>query len=167
MNIDHLTIEELIELRNTVEDKIYGYKDGYTYICKVRSYGRNWMDKGVHNQYVLQELCNKYDGYDGIVDVYSTNPNLTIHNYGETKYIKSVEDYEIWEKIENIKHMIPRIEQELEEWDDRDNVPFNKRPYFQPIYTLEDVRNMKMELEELEKLSYTPPVSYYKEEIEE
>lgn len=36
MNLSEYTIEQLVELKNEVENRIYGYKDGYFYICNVR-----------------------------------------------------------------------------------------------------------------------------------
>jgi hypothetical protein len=50
------------------------------------------------------------------------------------------------------------MEQELEEWENRDNVPFNKRPLFAPIFSRERIDEYKKELEEFD-MSFTPPVS--------
>ncbi len=70
MELSNLPFEELIELRNRIDGMIRSYKDGYLYICKVRSYGRNWTES-INNTFELEELCCRYDGQDGIVDVYS------------------------------------------------------------------------------------------------
>jgi hypothetical protein len=67
MNLSGYTIEQLVELKNEIKNRIYGYKDGYFYICNVRSYGRNWKEN-INNKYTLQELCYRYNGDDGIVD---------------------------------------------------------------------------------------------------
>ena len=75
MELSNIPIKELVELRNTISNMISSYDDGYLYICKVRSYGRNWTEN-IKNTLELEELCNRYNGDDGIVDVYSTNPNL-------------------------------------------------------------------------------------------
>jgi len=161
MNIDlsTYTIEELIQLKETINSKIYSFDDGFEYICNVRSYGRNWVEHP-SNTHTLQELCYQYNGDDGIVDVYSTNPNLShIHNYGELKHIQSVDDYKSWKNYEYLKKQIPEIEKELEEWDNRDNVPFSKRPYFEPYLTKEDLDNMKKELEEFD-MSFVEPKNY-------
>ena len=81
MNLDltQYTIEELLTLKNEIENHVHSYSDGFVYICKVRSYGRNWNER-VSNPYTLQDLCYRYDGYDGIVDIYSTNPDLSIED---------------------------------------------------------------------------------------
>jgi uncharacterized protein with ParB-like and HNH nuclease domain len=76
MELSNIPIKELVELRNTISNMISSYDDGYLYICKVRSYGRNWTENHIKNVYELEELCDRYNGDDGIVDVYSTNPNL-------------------------------------------------------------------------------------------
>ena len=95
MEFSNLSFDELIELRNKVNNLIYSHEDGYLYICKVRSYGRNWTEN-IKNTLELEELCDRYNGDDGIVDVYSTNPNLKgIYNYGALMYIESKEDYDL------------------------------------------------------------------------
>ena len=165
MNLENYTFEQLVELKNTVDSMIYSFKDGYLYLCKVRSYGRNWEERPT-NINTLTELCNQYDGYDGIVDVYTTNPNLDIHNYGDVKYIKSEEDYERWYNYEQLKRLIPKIKEELAEWDNRDNVPFNQRPFFSPIYTREELVEYERKLSEYD-MNFEPPVSLYKNQDDE
>ncbi len=163
MEISNYSIEELINLRDKINSIINNYDDNYIYIVTVRSYGRTWKEH-IHNTYTLQELCYKYDGYDGIVDIYSTNPDLSqLHNYGTTMYIKSEQDYQKWEYYEELKRIIPEAEKNWEEWDNRDNIPFNQRPYFQPIFTKEDIQKMKTELEKYD-MNFTPPTNYTQDE---
>lgn len=158
-NLNNYTIEQLVEIRNTINNHIDSYVDGYVYICKVRSYGRNWAEN-ITNTITLQELCHRYFGDDGIVDVYSTNPDLShIENYGDLKYIKSKEDYQKWSDYNYLKKLIPEIEKEWEEWDNRENVPFNQRPYFSPIHSKEDLESYKKTLEEFD-MSFEEPKNY-------
>ena len=155
------TIEEIVDIKNKCSNHIEYYSDGYDYICKVRSYGRNWT-VNVYNVYSLQELCWEYFGDDGIVDVYSTNPDLShIDNYGDVMYIVSREAYNHWNDCDYIKHIIPTIEDSLDKWDNRDNVPFRERPLFEPIHTREDLEAMKKELAE-DYLSVIEPRRYEK-----
>jgi hypothetical protein len=159
LDITNYTIEELVELRDNIVNHIENYSDGYVYLCNVRSYGRIWKER-VPNTYVLQKLCYRYDGDDGIVDVYSTNPDLSmIENYGDVMYIVSEGDYNNWKEYEFRKDMIPKISKELDEWDDRNNVPFNSRPTFSPSYSKEDLSEMEKELAEFD-MSFTPPVRH-------
>lgn len=161
MNLDltQYTIEELITLKNNIENRIYSYSDGYTYICNVRSYGRNWTER-VTNTHTLQELCLRYDGEDGIVDVYSNNPDLgDFYNYGDLKYIVSEDDYAKWKEYESLKYLIRDITESLNEWDNRENVPFNRRPYFAPIYSREKLAEMEKRFAEFD-MSFVPPASY-------
>ena len=107
MNIEKYTIEELIQLKDDVTSRINDYRDGYLYICNVRSYGRNWRESWIYNTHTLQELCHRYFGDDGIVDVYSTNPDLSkIENYGDVMYIVSEDDYHKWENHQHLLRMI-------------------------------------------------------------
>jgi hypothetical protein len=148
-------------------DMIYNYEDGYVYICNVRSYGRNWTEKDIKNKHSLQDLMYKYDGEDGIVDVYSTNPDLgDRHNYGELMYIESVEDYEKWNTYEKLKYLVSDIERSLDNWENRDNVPFTRRPYFEPTFTREDLDEYKKQLEEYD-MSFIPPRPYVRRTNEE
>jgi hypothetical protein len=158
-DLTNYTIEELVEIRNNINYHIDSYVDGFVYICKVRSYGRIW-NENITNSITLQELCNRYFGDDGIVDVYSTNPDLShIENYGVVKYIKSKEDFVNWSHYNYLKKLIPEIEKEWEEWDNLENVPFNQRPYFSPIHSKEDLENYKKKLEEFD-MSFEEPKNY-------
>ena len=167
MNLDNYTFDELIKLKNEVNFKIYSFEDGYFYICDVRSYGRNWKENHI-NPHTVQELCYQYFGDEGIVDVYTNNPDLNIQNYGDVKFFPTHEDYEKWYKYSYVKRQIPNIEKELEEWENRDNVPFNRRPLFAPIYSVETLEEYKKEMSELEG-TFVEPVNLgrYLDEEEE
>ena len=158
IDLSKYSIDELVELQGIIGGMVSDYKDGYFYICEVRSYGRNWKDNFIHNTHTLQELCYQYYGDDGIVDVFSNNPDLSkIDNYGNVMFVPSKEDYEKWKSYVYLKNSIPRLEEELDTWDNRDNVPFNQRPYFAPIYTREDLAERKKDLEEFD-MSFVAPV---------
>lgn len=165
IDLSQFTIEEIVELKEELVNKIYSYSDGYEYICNVRSYGRNWKEH-ITNTYILQELCYQYSGDDGIVDVYSTNPDLSqISNYGDLMYIKSVDDYEKWKEYEYLSRIIPELEKEWGEWDNRDNIPFSeRRTYFAPIYSKDDIEKMKKQLENFD-MSFTVPQNYSQSEV--
>ena len=113
MNLDNYTLKELVELSNTVNARINSFEDGYFYICDVRSYGRNWKENHI-NPHTVQELCYQYFGDDGIVDVYTNNPNLDIEeicNWGllsdeeETKIHNKFINEEIEELNEKIRNL--------------------------------------------------------------
>ena len=156
MNLSDYSFDELVKLKNEIESHLRSTPDGFLYICKVRSYGRNWIERH-ENSYSVNELCIRYDGEEGIVDVYTTNPDLNMYNYGNVFYIKSEEDYNAWKKWDYLTNSIPEMEKELEEWDNRDNVPFSRRPIFSPIFTREKIDEYKKELEDYD-MSFTPPV---------
>jgi hypothetical protein len=150
MNLSEYTIEQLVELKNEIKNRIYGYKDGYFYICNVRSYGRNWKEN-INNKYTLQELCYRYNGDDGIVDVYTTNPNLKIEIYGNVFYIESVEDYNKWKNYHDTEIILKDIEESLIEWENSENKPFNQRPYFKPYWSRDELNEKRVEFENLDK----------------
>lgn len=146
-----LTLEELKDIRNMAESRIYHYIDGFLYDCKVRSYGRNWTEKLTNSQ-AVQDLCNQYNGDDGIVDVYTTNPNLNIQHYGDTYYFPTLEDAEVWRNKIYLEINIPHWEEEIKEWDNRENIPFRERPSFAPYITKEDINIYKLELDSLKDI---------------
>jgi hypothetical protein len=164
MNIDNLNIHELVKLRNEIQSRIYNYSDGYLYICSVRSYGRVWEEKP-KNLYELQELCDSYNGDNGIIDLYTNNPNLKFPEMefsnwgGDTKYIKSESDYREWVKFKRMKNSITSMTEELKVWDERENFPFNMRPKFEPYFTQEDLEKLIQEFENTE-WDFVEPVRF-------
>ena len=76
MNLDKLTMDELISLRNEIQGRIHSYTDGYLYICSVRQFGSVWEERP-SSLYGLKELCDSYYGDNGIVDVYTNNYDTT------------------------------------------------------------------------------------------
>jgi hypothetical protein len=164
MNFDitKYTIEELISLKDEISSRIHQYDDGYIYICNVRSYGRNWVEN-LTNTHSLQELCNVYDGDNGIIDVYSTNPDLShIDCYGGLRYIKSKKDYEQWKEYRELNYLIVDIADSIVKWNNRDKISsFYSRPMFEPVYTLEDLENFKKKLEDFD-MNFSEPSPYLK-----
>ena len=158
MDLSNYTIEQLVELKDKINSQIYSFEDGYFYICKINSYGRSWEDKGITNPYTLQELCYQYNGDEGILNVYTNNPDLNIDNYGKVMYVPTKEDLKKWKNYRFIETHIPGWEKELEEWENRDNVPFSRRPLFAPIYSVETIEEYKKEMSELEG-TFVKPVT--------
>jgi len=164
MDLLKYSIDELVELKNKIDGMIYDHRDGYFYICKVRSYGHNWADNGIYNIHTLQELCNKYFGDDGIVDVYSNNPNLSkLSNYGAVMFVPTVDDYDKWKTYDYLVHVIPSIEKELKVWDNRENIAFMERPTWKPYYDQDNLASLKKELADYD-MSFVAPVSVAYEE---
>ena len=160
IDLSKYSIEELVELQNKIDNTIHNYKDGYLYICNVRSYGRNWREFGIHNIHSLQRLCYEFNGDDGVVDIYSTNPNLsTIENYGDLMYIASESDYTKWKSYEYLKNSIPNISKQLDIWENRDNIPFHSRPSFAPVYSREELDVMVKNLNDYD-MSFVTPTPY-------
>lgn len=76
-------IEAVKRHLDCLQSKLSRHCDGFIYFTCLRSYGSvSWL---VHsNQYTVQTLCDEYySGYDGIVDVYTNNPDNTIDTYGD------------------------------------------------------------------------------------
>jgi hypothetical protein len=162
--LKNLSIEELREVQAQAGNLIYAYKDGFAYECRVRSYGRNWTEHH-SNPYTVQELLNHYGGDDGIVDIYTNNPDLQVDNYGDTFYFPNMEDAEVWRKHRYLTNAIPDWKAEIVAWENRDSVPFNQRPLFSPYMTAELIAEREAELETLtQKLVQPVYLGYCHEE---
>lgn len=161
MDFTKYSVEELRELQNRIGGYLQTRNDDFVYICEIRSYGKNWVNKYT-NELAVNDLCEQYDGYDGIVDVYTTNPDANISNYGEVNYIKSQEDYDKWYGASSFVTDIKNYEDRLKKWEDRENVPFHSRPTFAPMYTQEDIDVLKSKLETIGE--YEKPTSIKKNE---
>ena len=162
MDIEKLNMGELIELRNRIQYRIDNYSDGYLYICSVRQYGSVWEEKP-NNLYTLSELCDSYYGDNGIVDVYTNNPNLKFpemefYNYGDVMFIKSEYDYREWVKFNKSRNLIESIREHVEAWEDRDNLSFRSRPMFKPVWSKEELEDEVKEFEN-KTWDFVEPVS--------
>jgi len=161
MDFTKYSVEELRELQNRIGSYLHNMTDGFIYICQIRSYGNRWKNV-LTNELAVNDLCIEYDGYDGIVDVYTTNPDAKISNYGEVNYIKSEEDYRKWKDATSLVSDIKNYEDRLKKWEDRENVPFHSRPTFAPMYTQDDIDVLKSKLETIGE--YEKPTSIKKSE---
>jgi len=166
MNLDNLKMDELISLRNEIEGRIQSYTDGYLYICSVRCYGSVWEERPM-SLYSLRELCNSYNGDNGIVDVYTNNPNLEFsemefYNYGDVNFIKSEYDYREWVKYTKEKRFIEDVTERVSNWENGDkDLPFIRRP-FAPIWVKEQVDEFTEDFES-KTWNFTEPVSMKKD----
>ncbi|MFM7986111.1 MAG: hypothetical protein ACKPKO_43040, partial [Candidatus Fonsibacter sp.] len=93
--MEKLTMDELISLRNKIEDLIHSYDDGYLYLCSVRQFGSVWEErpKSFHS---LKELCDSYTGDNGIVDVYTNNPLSVITLCFDIHNITIIVELHLW-----------------------------------------------------------------------
>jgi len=170
MNLDKLTMNELISLRNDIQGRIHSYTDGYLYICSVRQFGSVWEEKP-SSLYSLKELCGEYNGDNGIVDVYTNNPNLKFpemdfYNYGDVMFIETEGDYKQWVEHTKRKNLIEDVTKRLEDWENKDNVPFSYRPHFAPFWTREELNEWIAEFENA-VWDFVPPVSMKEDYSEE
>lgn len=166
INLENFTIDELVSLKDEVSTLIHNYEDGYLYICSVRQFGSVW-EEIPRNLYALRELCNEYTGENGIVDVYTNNPNLKypemeFYNYGDTMFIKSEYDYREWVKYRKSERLIEDITESVEKWEKRDELPFYNRPTFGPIWTRDELEEEILNFKSTQ-WDFVPPVSLYSE----
>lgn len=89
--------EELIELYKKIEQS----KDGFFYLVVTRVYGSVW--KEIHfNEFTVNKQRSKYNGDNGIVDVYTNNDKHTFSDYYDGGSVEVMSEKEIREKY-NLK----------------------------------------------------------------
>jgi hypothetical protein len=90
-------MKDLIQEYKDAQDQVYilrnkikNTSDGFIYLTCIRCYGSiQWIT--FNNEFLTQELCDEYNGDNGIVDIYTNNPNNTINSYGDVE-VKSLEE---------------------------------------------------------------------------
>ena len=153
IKLDNMSLESLTMLRNSIDNIIHSRKDGYFYICRVRSFGRVWENNHIHNTFVLQELCDEYSGDNGIVDVYSNNPDLDIQNYaGENMFIPTIEDYNKWKEYTTITNDIKYCERKL-------NGSDGYNTFTTIEYIEKQIKDLRERLDNIH-MDFVSPVSY-------
>jgi hypothetical protein len=75
---------------NKLYQEILNTSDGFLYVTCLRCYGSlSWQTH--NNEFSVQDLCNEFYGDNGIVDVYTNNPNHEIQSYGDVE-VKTYEE---------------------------------------------------------------------------
>lgn len=78
------------EYANNLYWEIINTPDGFLYVTCLRCYGSiNWVTH--KNEFSVKDLCDEYYGDNGIVDVYTNNPNHSITSYGDVKVMTEEE----------------------------------------------------------------------------
>jgi hypothetical protein len=82
--------EEARKYANELYEEILETSDGFRYLTQLRCYGSiRWQSH--KNEFSVQDLCNDYYGDNGIVDVYTNNPNHKIESYGGVRLMTEEE----------------------------------------------------------------------------
>lgn len=75
---------------NKLYQEILDTSDGFRYMTCLRCYGSiRWQAH--KNEFSVQDLCDEYYGDNGIVDVYTNNPDHKISSYGDVKVMTEEE----------------------------------------------------------------------------
>jgi hypothetical protein len=69
------------EYADSLYSQILDTQDGFIYLTQLRRYGSILWERH-NNEFSVQDLCNEYYGDNGIVVVYTNNPNNKIETYG-------------------------------------------------------------------------------------
>ena len=80
-----------LEELNSIEAELRKFSDGFIYLASVHCYGSvRWQT--YTNEFTVQELSDDYNGDNGIVTIYTNNPNHTISNYSGCTLVQSLEE---------------------------------------------------------------------------
>lgn len=101
-------IQEIMSLEDRLSDlrsQLRKHSDGFLYLSCLRCYGSlTWETH--HNEFCVQELCDEYYGDNGIVDVYTTNPNHSVSSYGTVRVMTLEELNELSKENISMSHAI-------------------------------------------------------------
>lgn len=78
--------EEAQEKLSYCRFALRGIEDGFRYVTQLCCYGSVYYESHT-NPFFVQELCDEYTGDNGIVNIYTTNPNHGINTYGDVKVL--------------------------------------------------------------------------------
>ena len=157
--------EELKRLILDIENHLYEMNDGYVYICIFRQYGRVW-EHTYSNLHIPEKYAEEFNGDNGIMDIYTTNPNLEelpFYNYGDTFYVESIDAYIQWRDAMKIQRLMEDAQEDHHIYDEwvsekgdalRDIWTGAHRPR-EPYYTLEQIDEMQ---KNLDSIDYVEPV---------
>ena len=166
MDFTKYSVEELRELQNRIGGYLQNREDGFIYICEVRSYGSKWKNT-LTNELAVNDLCEDYNGQDGIVNVYTSNPDAKITNYGgDIMLIKSKDEYDKWLLGTEMANEISTAEHRLKIWEERHNMPYGMKPTFPPHYTKDDISEMKKGLKKIGGYEKPIPMNKYFDDYE-
>ena len=91
-------LEQLIAEHNTAKQQLYAIEnqirqtsDGFKYLTQTRCWGSiRWESH--NNAFAANQEVEQYNGDNGIVDLYTNNPNHDIENYSGSVILMSEED---------------------------------------------------------------------------
>jgi len=98
-------IQSLEERISNLRSQLRKHDDGFLYLTCLRCYGSLTYETYT-NKFLVQELCNEYYGDNGIVDVYTTNPNSGIQTYGDVNVMTLEEIQNISQEDISMSHAI-------------------------------------------------------------
>jgi hypothetical protein len=84
-------IQSLEERISNLRSQLRKHNDGFLYLTCLRCYGSLTYETYT-NKFFVQELCNRYNGDNGIVDVYTNNSLHDICNWSGNIYVKTLEE---------------------------------------------------------------------------
>lgn len=82
--------EDARQLADQLYSEIINTPDGFLYVTCLRCYGSLQWETHLNN-FVVQNLCDEYYGDNGIVDVYTNNPDHHITSYGDVRVMTEQE----------------------------------------------------------------------------
>ncbi len=158
IDLGEYTLEQLKDLHDTVRDAIWKWDDDELYICEISRYGSKYTET-YKNLEMVKDACYKYNGDNGIMDVYTTNEKILdkieSHNfYGNVYLIENIDTYQKYKKWATEYHRYLNIAKDwaaVQKWDNEksDNSAYmwsqQRRPY-EPSIGMDEV------LEKIEKL---------------
>lgn len=110
MELDKLTLDELVALNKKIEAEMNNREDGFFYIVNIRSFG-SVVERKYKNEFLAEEDCSFFNGDNGIAEVYTNNEKCKIQICGSKYFIDSEENYHLWKSWTKDKSTVERYEE--------------------------------------------------------
>ena len=114
------TVEQLKNFISEIENFMYDIDDGHIYICEFARYGSHWTHTFT-NLNIPEQYADDFNGDNGIMDVYLTNPNIKedpFNMYGDFYYIESVDHYEKYTERQKELSYVNSLKHERKKYND-------------------------------------------------
>lgn len=147
--IDKLDIEDWIKIKDSLEEKIFSYSDGFFYECEVDN-----IIKKFNNPYTVTRYINSVNK----VNIFTNNlKSSIINNRGSILYFPTEEDALRWRNHLHNSKIIEIEFDKIKKWEESTE-SIEKKAFFPPTYTRDTLLDLQRKMEEEKENLIKPKV---------
>jgi hypothetical protein len=147
--LDKLVVEDWIKIKDSLEEKISSYSDGFFYECESKS----GIEK-FNNPYTVTRYINSVNN----VNVFTNNlKSSIINNKGSIFYFPTEEDALHWRNHLHNSKIIEIEFDKIKKWEESTEF-IEKKAFFPPTYTRDTLLDLQRKMEEEKENLIKPTV---------